>query len=170
MIKCPFCKTNNVANTIFCDQCGYFLLDNAGEETDPLESNEPAWVGEPTSYARMSAPFKSDVKPLMVRLKVKAFGQEFEVPLERSIVLGRRDPTSSICPDVDLSTKADSARTISRRHARILKENERILVEDLGSVNGTYHNGLRLTPFVPELLKHGDRLQLGRLLIEVEIL
>ncbi len=169
MIRCPFCKTDNIANTIFCDQCGHFLLDNVGGKTDPLELSETGWIGEPMSHARLAAPFKGDIKPLMIRLNVKAFNRQFEVPLERSIILGRTDLTSSVFPDVDLSTEGDPARSISRRHTRIFREKDRVLVEDLGSINGTYHNRLRLTPFVPELLNHGDRLQLGRLLIEVEI-
>jgi pSer/pThr/pTyr-binding forkhead associated (FHA) protein len=40
-------------------------------------------------------------------------------------------------------------------------------VEDLGSTNGTLLNGERLSPYIPEILKDGDQLQLGKLLIEV---
>ena len=43
------------------------------------------------------------------------------------------------------------------------------MVEDLGSINGTFINGKRLAPYLPEVLSHGDQLQLGKLLIEVEL-
>jgi len=43
------------------------------------------------------------------------------------------------------------------------------LVEDVGSANGTFLNGQRLTPYLPHVLKDGDELQLGRVKLEVEI-
>jgi pSer/pThr/pTyr-binding forkhead associated (FHA) protein len=43
------------------------------------------------------------------------------------------------------------------------------MVEDLGSTNGTLLNGIRLDPYMPETLKDGDQLQLGKLLIEVKL-
>ena len=43
------------------------------------------------------------------------------------------------------------------------------MVEDLGSINGTFINGKRLAPYLPEALHDGDQLQLGKLLIEVEL-
>jgi pSer/pThr/pTyr-binding forkhead associated (FHA) protein len=40
---------------------------------------------------------------------------------------------------------------------------------DLGSANGTYVNGERLEPHVPRLLRQGDRLRLGRVVLEFRI-
>jgi pSer/pThr/pTyr-binding forkhead associated (FHA) protein len=37
-------------------------------------------------------------------------------------------------------------------------------------VNGTFINGKRLDPYVPEVLKDGDTLQFGTLLAEVKVL
>jgi pSer/pThr/pTyr-binding forkhead associated (FHA) protein len=42
-------------------------------------------------------------------------------------------------------------------------------VQDLASTNGTLLNGERLAPYVSALLKDGDQLQLGKLLIEVSM-
>ena len=52
---------------------------------------------------------------------------------------------------------------VSRRHARIVVSGERALLEDLGSKNGTFLNGKRVTQ--PALLSDGDTLRLGRLLL-----
>jgi len=80
-------------------------------------------------------------------------------------LLGRRDPMSNIFPEVDLS-KYDPQTKISRRHARIWKQGEKFLVEDLGSSNGTILSAMgagavRLTPHKPQLLTSGDRIKLG---------
>ncbi len=58
---------------------------------------------------------------------------------------------------------------VSRRHARLRLLGERLAIEDLGSTNGTFLNGQRVTG-VSEL-KHGDVLKLGNssLRIEVEV-
>ncbi len=45
-------------------------------------------------------------------------------------------------------------RQISRYHARLTITPEGIIVEDLGSKNGTYHNGILLT--TPAMLQDGD--------------
>jgi pSer/pThr/pTyr-binding forkhead associated (FHA) protein len=58
---------------------------------------------------------------------------------------------------------------VSRRHARILKQGGMVVVEDMGSINGTFINGKRLDPYLPEVLNDGDILQLGKLKIEVKI-
>jgi serine/threonine-protein kinase len=76
-------------------------------------------------------------------------------------LVGRTDPQSNIFPDIDLS-KFDPETKISRRHARIWREGETFLVEDLGSVNGTVVNdSVRLGPRQPRPLASGDRLRLG---------
>ena len=49
--------------------------------------------------------------------------------------------------------------TVSRRHARIIVRDEEATVEDLGSKNGTYLGGERLT--APAQIHDGDRLLIG---------
>jgi serine/threonine-protein kinase len=76
-------------------------------------------------------------------------------------LVGRTDPQSNIFPDIDLS-RFDPETKISRRHARIWREGETFLVEDLGSINGTVVNeAVRLGPRQPRPLANGDRLRLG---------
>src|SRR4051812_712283 len=47
---------------------------------------------------------------------------------------------------------------IPREHARIVKEGGQIALEDLGSTNGTYCNGVRVTR---QVLAEGDKILLG---------
>lgn len=48
---------------------------------------------------------------------------------------------------------------VSRRHARFSVNKGLVQVEDLGSSNGTYVNGMRLA--APHSLKHGDEVRMG---------
>lgn len=52
---------------------------------------------------------------------------------------------------------------VSRKHARVLRQGNRFVVEDLGSGNGTTVNGVRITS--PTQLSHDDRIKLGPILL-----
>lgn len=52
----------------------------------------------------------------------------------------------------------------SQLHARVVKAGEGYLLEDLGSTNGTYVNGNRIN--YPVGLRHGDRISIGRTVLE----
>jgi hypothetical protein len=55
---------------------------------------------------------------------------------------------------------------VSRTHAQIVRQGDQTLIEDLGSTNGTYVNGIRIS--APTPIKPGDTLQLGASLFRVE--
>ncbi|MCB8980840.1 MAG: FHA domain-containing protein [Ardenticatenaceae bacterium] len=48
---------------------------------------------------------------------------------------------------------------ISRRHAQLTPQGSSYVIEDLGSTNGTFVNGIRLNR--PATLKHGDSVEFG---------
>jgi pSer/pThr/pTyr-binding forkhead associated (FHA) protein len=51
---------------------------------------------------------------------------------------------------------------VSGYHAEVLPEGEGYSIIDLGSSNGTFVNGYRLTPNVPRILNPNDQLQFGQ--------
>ena len=55
---------------------------------------------------------------------------------------------------------------VSQLHARIFNQDDDVYVEDLGSTNGTFVNGQRLTRVVA--LHRGDRVQIGATVLEAE--
>jgi phosphoserine phosphatase RsbU/P len=60
-----------------------------------------------------------------------------------------------------------SDKMLSRQHARILRDgNGGLSIEDMGSRNGTFVNGERLTTLLP--LKSGDRITVGGVTLKVE--
>lgn len=169
MIKCPFCGITHVANTLFCSECGTYLLEDDRRGTDPLGTDEIGWMGEQEDDTAATRPVKS-TGPLSIRLKIGEVGREVVATLNKAIHMGRLDPTSDVFPEIDLTNDSGLEKGVSRRHARILKREGTVVVEDLGSINGTFINSKRLAPYLPEVLRHGDQLQLGKLLIEVEML
>jgi 6-phosphogluconolactonase (cycloisomerase 2 family)/pSer/pThr/pTyr-binding forkhead associated (FHA) protein len=79
------------------------------------------------------------------------------IQLEHELVFGR-----AASPPADLG--GDPA--LSRHHARVRRTNEgRIVIEDLGSANGTYVNGTRIN--APQVLSPGDRIELGDSVLQV---
>ncbi|MBI4916215.1 MAG: cyclic nucleotide-binding domain-containing protein [Acidobacteria bacterium] len=84
--------------------------------------------------------------------------------------LGRHDPVTGVTPDIDL-TALDPDRTISRRHATIRSLDGTLTVtESNASTNGTFVNAVKLEPFQPCPLAHGDMLQLALVTLRVYVL
>ena len=52
-----------------------------------------------------------------------------------------------------------TVKSVSRIHARIEQDDEKLSIVDLHSANGTYLNGLKLTPNVPARLNLGDQIK-----------
>ncbi len=96
------------------------------------------------------------------RLVELASGMSFPLAADRETTVGRIDPVTGIHPDVDL-TPVDGRRSVSRRHARILREDDGsfVVVEDVGTMNGTAINGERLQPGRPAPLRPGDTVRFG---------
>ncbi|HAV76578.1 MAG TPA: hypothetical protein DCX53_04405 [Anaerolineae bacterium] len=80
--------------------------------------------------------------PLLVAQEGPLKGQRWQ--LSQTIVVGR-DPSCDVVV---------TDRQISRFHARLTSTPEGVILEDLGSKNGTHHNGTSLT--APVVLQDGD--------------
>lgn len=53
--------------------------------------------------------------------------------------------------------------SISRLHARIEKQGEKVFLTDMNSTNGTYKNGLRMEPSATVEIEPGDEIRFGKL-------
>ena len=85
----------------------------------------------------------SEQKPLIVMRSGPIPGSSFY--LEKTEVTLGRDLSNDIpVPDQE----------ISRRHARFLTRTDGVFIEDLGSTNGTFLNGVRISS--PQRLNNGD--------------
>jgi pSer/pThr/pTyr-binding forkhead associated (FHA) protein len=93
----------------------------------------------------------------VVLVMFRADGERRSFSIHRDItVIGRRE-------DCDFRIPLGE---VSRKHCRLIKNGEAIKVEDLGSSNGTYCNGLRVQEAD---LNPGDTLQVGPAVFVVQI-
>jgi len=77
-------------------------------------------------------------------------------PLEKQEILLGRDLANDI---------AISDPEVSRRHTRLLMQEDNVIIEDLGSTNGTFLNGQRIAS--PQQLRAGDVITLGENIVLV---
>lgn len=84
-------------------------------------------------------------------------GERRSFSLTRDVtVVGRREDADFRIPLSD----------VSRKHCRLIKDGNVLLLEDLGSANGTYHNGQRVQEAE---IQPGDSIQVGPISFVVQI-
>ena len=86
-------------------------------------------------------------KPVLIAQTGPLNGKRW--PIKDSMLLGREDGCEIVIPN----------RQVSRSHARITPTEEGVLLEDLGSKNGTHINGKQLQQ--PIYLQDGDIIQIA---------
>src|SRR5205814_962138 len=93
----------------------------------------------------------------VVLVMFRADGERRSFSLPRTItVIGRRE-------DCDLRIPLGD---VSRKHCRFIADNDVLRIEDLGSSNGTFHNGVRIQEAV---VSPGDSVQVGPVMFVVQI-
>lgn len=102
------------------------------------------------------------------RLVDIASGTAFHFSQGNETMIGRADPVTGIQPDIDL-THVDTDRSVSRRHAKIVRteEGDYALLEEVGTLNGTFVNDNRIQTGVPHPIGNGDRVRVGLVQMKV---
>lgn len=111
----------------------------------------------------------------MRRLVVSQSGKEvktYEIN-EGVNLLGRWDPTTGSFPEIDLED-IDTDAKASRKHALLIKDGDHLMLEDAGSLNGTFlmnpvdgsQTKLEVGRKYP--LRVGDHFVVGTLLFRIE--
>ena len=108
-----------------------------------------------TTKAPNSSPSAARRKGYALRfISGKYQGGEFPLPLGKEVIVGRSS-------DLEMVLVEDM---VSRRHARIWWETDSLHIEDLGSTNGTFVNGEKVTQ---ARLKEGDRVLIGTSILKL---
>ncbi len=197
MIKCPTCGSEYVAGTMFCENCGTYLVgpdedsdlnpdpsvsfpgSNPASASTALPADTPeigqssvAAGDEETSASVLSpsassSPANDPSRARRLRLLILNTGRLSNWLPEGEVQIGRTDRANGIFPQVDLDPEGGYEAGVSRRHALISKRDDAFYVKDLGSVNGSFLNKRRLTPETPQPLRDGDELRLGNIVMKV---
>lgn len=101
-------------------------------------------------------------------LTVAKSGRHISLPDTGELILGRFDPHIISPLDVDLTFEDREAQTVSRRHARIVGTKGYHTIEDMGSSNGLFINGIRVKAGQSQPLQPGDHITIGELEIFYE--
>lgn len=123
------------------------------------EPPQPASPSVPTPTPAAS-PMVTQLQTVSVRLRHVQTDTPLEIPKQLSVIrIGK--PNDQTPPDIDVSGFPDS-EIVSRTHANLRVEGDVYYVEDVGSSNGTYVNGLPLPAGNRHRLRPGDRVALGK--------
>lgn len=109
----------------------------------------------PAPKAPPNPPATGQSRPLSMRfISGKYQGGEFPFVPGKEICIGRAN-------DLDMVLAEDM---VSRKHARIVFQGDEIIIEDLGSTNGTFVNGEKIKR---SRLREGDRVLIGTSILKV---
>jgi len=168
MIECPSCGKKHRPGTLFCTECGVYLPTGGALRTEPLPTDELP-KSRATSWETVASEKEQAEGLCSLSVYVLDSNRRVQLPAMPELLLGRLDAAHGIFPDLDLSTDGGLEMGVSRRHAKIVQRAGELFIEDVGSANGTFLNGQRLTPYLPYPLTEEDEVQIGRLRVRIAL-
>lgn len=109
-------------------------------------------------------------RPWRIAMTVMQMGIQLIFDLSGPITIGRAYQETDTPPEIDLTPFSAENLGVSRRHAFLKLEENRVVIVDNKSSNGTFLNGEKIEPDRPYVIRHGDELSLGILKLKVELL
>lgn len=150
-MTCPECGHAITPEDHFCAACGKELLalDQTGMHT-LLTPGDPRSTGIPSTVGSGQAKEIPTGDALLIVHRGPGEGTEYSLSAASDVVGVGRAPESEVFLD-DV--------TVSRRHAEFRKGAEGWSVRDVGSLNGTYVNRVRIED---QRLTGGEEVQIGK--------
>jgi FHA domain/zinc-ribbon domain len=139
-VYCSECGFQNPEAANYCARCGSLLREEGGEETTLSYT--------PEEEADLEAGPDVEGPALVIRSGGGRAGEHFALERDRTTI-GRSPDCDIFLDDV----------TVSRRHAVALRHGETFVIEDQGSLNGTFLNRRRIESAE---LSDDDELQIGK--------
>ena len=145
-LHCSECGFVNPEGANYCQKCGAYLGRPEGEDASTMAYK----VGEKGEYEPVDVTDEVDRAgaALVVRSGGGRAGESFVVDRDR-MSIGRTPDAAVFLDDV----------TVSRNHALIVRRDDGLYIDDLGSLNGTYVNRRRIES---HKLDDGDEIQVGK--------
>jgi hypothetical protein len=142
-VYCPECGFQNLEAANYCSKCGALLhTPESGEQTEQFSSAVRDELLEQLGRLAVDGP------ALVVRSGGGRTGETFTPQGDRTTI-GRSPDCGVFLDDV----------TVSRRHAALVQRDAHWVIEDLGSLNGTFVNRRRVEAAT---LEDGDEIQIGK--------
>ena len=140
---CPNCNHNNRMGVLICENCGRSIFDNIFGSTLKMKPQErPAQqVQAITSVGTHH--LKTDTAIIM---HIADAPTPIKFNPKTPLVLGRVNSRNPRRPDIDLSAYRAFEKGVSCHHATVQRQDDQLIIADMGSTNGTCVNGDRLNP------------------------
>jgi pSer/pThr/pTyr-binding forkhead associated (FHA) protein len=142
MTNCPTCSLENSEDSNYCRRCGTRLIT-----FDPNETTMSYSAAESSGLTGVEQD-RGVGTVLLIRSGGGREGETIDLGVD-VLTIGRSPHSDLFLDDV----------TVSRHHARVLRDEGGFWVEDLNSLNGTYVNRKRIEQ---QRLNDGDELQIGK--------
>ncbi len=156
-VYCNSCGHRNEVGANFCSSCGAVLetapADNTTITFHPTAPTDP--VEATSDEVEIDRGDLADDVAVLVVMRGPYAGSRFA--LTEVVTTAGRHPDSEIFLD-DV--------TVSRRHAEIVAGENGYSVRDVGSLNGTYVNRVRIEE---SPLENGDELQIGKFKLVLDL-
>ncbi|MGQ9849678.1 MAG: FHA domain-containing protein [Aggregatilineaceae bacterium] len=170
-MKCSHCGHECEAGAITCPQCGQPLSVPASHHptSDEGATTRRVDVTKGGTVARWGTASLGIQR--QIALHIRGHDKPLIVPVgSEQLQLGRLDIVTGRVPDIPLDEYGAAELGVSRRHAALMLEEDTLKVVDLGSINATFINGQKLLPNQPCILRDGDELRLGKMVIRIQFL
>ena len=164
MTKCPTCHHEQILGALFCSECGTQLVKFAGDPAEKTSENQETPFAASRHHGSNTTAGETDGS---IYLQIETNGKILSLSGRDAYTLGRFHEGQSIVPDIDLNPFGGYEEGVSRLHASIHVESDKLKVTDLGSINGTSINGKKIPQLVPHLVANGDVLTLGKMKMRV---
>ena len=145
-VYCQECGYQNPESANYCARCGALLEKEPASDETTVALEPEAEGGEEAEDLLEDLGVKGPA--LVVRSGGGRSGEIFDLERER-ILIGRSPDCDIFLDDV----------TVSRKHAVLSRDGNAWLIEDQGSLNGTFVNRRRVESGI---LEDGDEVQIGK--------
>jgi hypothetical protein len=165
IIRCLHCDASNLQGSFVCIQCGNLL------DVPPDEKATNVLQG--TGFLGFDNEQFTENSTLVLRIRNARQSYQLNArQLKLGQVIGRNTPGHDPKAHIDLGKYEAEQQGVSRRHTHLRYDpaQRAVKVADMKSANGTFVNGQRLVPGEVRVLRHGDKLRLGKLELGVTIL